>query len=160
MIVPKHRSRRLLAFSFVPIKGNRILLFAKYTLASGTNLPVQYLHLSIYEIRSDQRVGAALWSFEETAGSFRMSLKPMKSTENALGISFWMRDRDHWRLFDISTTDTDASGNNPLIESGRIDFNSKLGRDSVGLSEIFIQLCQTCSNAFSKSYYLLTGAFS
>ena len=71
-----------------------------------------------------------------------------------------MRDYDHWRLFDISTTDTDSSGNIPLMESGRIDFNLKLGWDSIGLSENFIQLCQICSNVFSKSYYPLTGTFS
>ena len=159
MIVPKHRSRRLGKISFVPIKGNRILLFAKYI--AGPTLPAEYIHLSIHEIRSDHRVGPALWSFDGMVGYLGISpLEPMKSTENALGINFWMRDGHHWRLFDISTTDTDASGDIPLIESGRIEFNLKLGWDSIGLFEIVIQLCQICSNVFSKSYYPLTGTFS
>ena len=83
MIVPKHRSRRLGEISFVPLKGNRILPFAKYV--TGGTVPVGYLHLSIHEIRSDQRVGPALWSFDETVGNLRIStssLEPMKSTEN------------------------------------------------------------------------------
>jgi hypothetical protein len=73
-------------------------------------------------------------------------LGPIKSTENALGITFAVRFIDHWKLFDISTTDTDASDNCPLIESGRIDFDLKLKskwvhRKYLGLSEIFMQLC-------------------
>jgi len=64
---------------------------------------------------------------------------------------------DHWKLFDISTTDTDALDDFPLIESGRIDFELKLNlslrarKNSPGLSEIFMQLCWTYSNVFSKS---------
>ena len=47
--------------SFVPVKGgNRILLFAKYFEKTTYKA---YLHLSIREIRSDNRVGRALWSF-------------------------------------------------------------------------------------------------
>ena len=43
-----------------PVKANRILLFAKYF----EKMTYQaYLHLSIHEIRSDHRVGHALWSF-------------------------------------------------------------------------------------------------
>ena len=142
IIVPKHPSRRLEEISFVPIKGNRILLFAKYL---GKTTPESYLHLSIHEIRSDHRVGPTLWSFNGSVdGDLNIFPSELtKSTENALGITAGMRLNDHWKLFDISTTETDASDKFPLIESGRIDFYLKLKSDdnSLGLSEIFIQLC-------------------
>ena len=58
---------------------------------------------------------------------------------------------DHWELFDISTTETDALNNFPLIESGRIDFDlefkSRLMHNrNVGLYKIFRQTCWTCSD--------------
>ena len=103
-----------------------------------------YLHLSIHKIRSDRRVGPALWSFNGgVASHFDIDdLVPMNYTENALGITFGVWFDDHWKLFDISTTD--ASDNFPLIESGRIDFDIKLYSErkrfsSLGLSEIFMQ---------------------
>ena len=102
-----------------------------------------YLHLSIHEIRSDRRVGPALWSFNGgLARHFDGILVPMSYTENALGITFGVRFDDHWKLIDISTTDT--PDNFPLIESGRIDCDIKLDsewdcRNSLGLSEIFMQ---------------------
>ena len=102
------------------------------------------LHLSIHEIRSDHRVGPALWSFNGgVASHFDIDdLVPINYTENALGITFGVRFDDHWKLFDISTTD--ASDNFPLIESGRIDFDMKLysERDpmsNLGLFEILMQ---------------------
>ena len=138
IIVPKHPSRELQKSSFIPIKGNRILLFAKYEeIFNGSD----YLHLSIHEIRSDHRVGPALWSFNgEVASHFGiLDLVPINYTENALGITFGERFDDHWKLFDISTTDT--PDNFPLIESGRIDFDIKRYSlwaliNSLGLSEI------------------------
>ena len=70
----------------------------------------------------------------------------MKSTENALGITFWARFDDHWKLFDLSTTETDTLDNFPLIESGRINFDLKFklkkwphDDKSFGLSKFFIQ---------------------
>ena len=103
-----------------------------------------YLHLSIHEIRSDHRVGPALWSFDGWVGSHLNidDLVPINYTKNALGITFGLRFDDHWELFDISSTD--ASDNFPLIESGRIDFDIKLyseweRRSSLGLSETFMQ---------------------
>ena len=102
-----------------------------------------YLHLSIHEIRSDHRVGPALWSFNGGVTSLYIgTLVPINYTENALGITFGLRFDDHWKLFDISTTD--ASDNFPLIESGRIDFDIKLYSEwermsSLGLSKIFMQ---------------------
>ena len=105
-----------------------------------------YLHLSIHEIRSDHRVGPALWSFNGGVTSHLYigfgNLVPINYTENALGITFGLRFDDHWKLFNISTTD--ASDNFPLIESGRIDFDIKLyssweRRNSLGLSEISMQ---------------------
>ena len=109
--------------SFVPIKGNRILLFAKYS--AGAWVAPEYLHLSIHEICSDHRVGPALWSFNGSIDGHLLNLELIKSTGNALGIAFWARFDDHWKLFDISTTETNTSNNFPLIESGRIDFDLK-----------------------------------
>ena len=103
-----------------------------------------YLHLSIHEIRSDHRVGPALWSFNGgVASHFDIDdLVPISYTENGMGITFGMQFDDHWKLFDISTTDT--TDNFPLIESGRIDFDKKLyskweRRSSRGLSDISMQ---------------------
>ncbi|EDR00612.1 uncharacterized protein LACBIDRAFT_295707 [Laccaria bicolor S238N-H82] len=117
--------------SFVPIKGNRILLLAKYwdwPDLDSKGIKSSYLHLSIHEIRSDLRVGSALWSYNGSVdGHFNIDdLELIKSTENALGITFWVRFDDHFKLFDISTIETDTSNNLPLIESGRIDFDLKL----------------------------------
>ena len=58
-----------------------------------------------------------------------------------------MRFEDHWKLFDLSTNETDASNNVPLIESGRIDFDVKFKskwlyyENSPGLSKFFTQSC-------------------
>jgi hypothetical protein len=142
-MVPEHPSRQLGKFSFIPIKGNRILLFAKYSKYGPYDT---YLHLSIHEIRSDDRVGPTLWSFDSGVyGHFDIdNFVPIKSSENALGITFGERFYNHWQLFDICTTGTDASDKFPLIESGRIDFGLKfksksLGDKSSGWSEIFMQ---------------------
>ena len=103
-----------------------------------------YLHLSIHGIRSDHRVGPALWSFNggDASHFYIDDLVPINYTENALGITFGLRFDDHWKLFDISTTDT--PDNFPLIESRRIDFDKKLyskweGKRSLGLSETLVQ---------------------
>ena len=110
--------------SFVPVKGNRILLFAKYF--EKTTYKAYLLHLSIHEIRSDNRVGRGLWSFNGSVdGHFdNDDSELIKSTENALGITFGVRFDDHFKLFNISTTN--ASDKFPLIESGKIDFDLKL----------------------------------
>jgi hypothetical protein len=144
IVVPKHPSRDLEKNLFVPIKGNQMLLFAEYFEKINSE---SYLHLSIHEIRSNNRVSPALWSFNGSVDDhFDIdNLKPLKSTENALGITFGARFDNHWKLFDISTTDTDALDKFPLIESGRIDFDLKLNsrweHDSFGLSNIFRQSC-------------------
>ena len=147
IIVPKHPSRDLEKISFVPIKGNRILLFAKYV---GRTFFESYLHLSIHEIHPDYRVGPALWSFNGGIDGHldNLDLELIKSTENALGITFGARFDDHWKLFDISTTETDASDKFPLIELGRIDFDLtfKLENLTPGLSKFFMQLCCTRSD--------------
>ena len=89
---------------------------------------------------SDNRVGLALWSFNgDVNGHFNIcDLELIKSTENALGITFGMQFDDHWKLFDIST-EIDTLDNFPLIESGRMDFDLKLKsksmhNNSLGLS--------------------------
>ena len=74
-------------------------------------------------------------------------LVPIKSTNNAFGTIFGAECHDHWKLFDISTTGTNASDNFPLIESGRIDHDLKpkerelVDNNDLGLSEIFMQPC-------------------
>ena len=148
IIVPKHPSRRLWALSLIPIKANRILLSALYLTGELSAALNYYLHLSIHEIRSDNRVGPALWSFNSSVdGHYNTDdLELIRSTENALGITIGVRFDDHWKLFDISTTETDTSDKFPLIESGRIDYDLKLkkswaGENSLGLFEIFMQLC-------------------
>ena len=117
---------------------------AKYFGKKSFRFP--YLHLSIHGIRSDHRVGPALWSFNGSVdGHFDTDdLEVIKSTENALGITFGVRFDNHWKLFDISTTDANASDKFPLIESGRIDFDLKLKskwENSPGLFGIVMQLC-------------------
>ena len=49
----------------------------------------------------------------------------IRSTENALGVTLGEWFHDHWKLFNIPTTETDASDNIRLIESGRLDFGLK-----------------------------------
>ena len=158
--MPKHPSQCFRRILFIPIKGNQILLFAEY---SG----IFRFYLSIHEIRSNNRVGPTLWSFSNGLDGHPdiYDLVPIKSTENALGIAFGAECHDHWKLFDISTTSSDASDNFPLIESGRIDHDPKpkewerVHNNDLGLSENFMQSCGTCSNVLCKSYGSLTGAF-
>ena len=140
-----------------------MLLFAEYFKTIFESYP----HLSIHEIRSDNRVGPVLWSFYGSIDEYFNILgwELIKSTENLLGITVGRRFKDHWKLFDISTDDTDSSDNFPLIESGRIDFDLKLHsgwvrKSSPGLSKFFHAAVLTCPNVFSQSYYPLTGAFS
>ena len=140
IIVPKRPSRDLEEVLVVPVKGNRILLFAKYV----GYLNGSYLHLSIHKIRSDRRVDPGLWSFYGS-GNYHLNifkLMPIKSTENELGITFGVRFIGYWKVFNIST---DASDNSPLIESGRINYGLKLKasewvgvENSLGLSQIFM----------------------
>ncbi|KIJ97188.1 hypothetical protein K443DRAFT_681743 [Laccaria amethystina LaAM-08-1] len=133
IIVPKHPSWRLEKISFVPIKGNRVLLFARYFGKATIRSYIPYLYLSIHEIHSNNRVGPALWSFDGSVyGHLNIyHLELIKSTENPSRITWGERFDDHWKLFDISTTETDASNKFPLIESGRMDFDLKLHRNSL-----------------------------
>ena len=147
MIVPKHPSRDLLKISLVAIKGNQILLFAKYITCRG-RISDHFLHLSIYETHSDSRVGPALWSFNSSVDCnhrYDFDLELKKSTENPLAITFWDQFDDHWELFDIPTTTApDISDNFPLI-ARRIDFDLKIKelkwvrKNSLGWSKIFMQ---------------------
>ena len=99
------------------------------------------------------RSGSTLWSFNGSVDDHFDSrdVELIKSTENAVGITFWARFNDHWKVFDISTTETDAFNNFPLIQSGRIDCDiNKLKYFpfdiNPGLSKIFMQSCGTCSD--------------
>ena len=121
--------------------------FGKYRNARHPKMDC-FLCLSIHEICSDNRVGPALWSFESSVDDdFNASdFEVIKSTQNPLTITFRMWFGNYWKLFEISTTtETNASDNLTLIESGRIDFDSKIkGREwehqnTLGLFEIFMQ---------------------
>ena len=112
------------------------------------SLRPSYLHLSIHEIRSNSRVGPALWSFNSSVDcDFNIvDFELIKSTENPLAITFWARFGYHWNLFDVSTTETGALDNFPLIESGKMDFDLKIKELKfldenryLGLSKIFMQ---------------------
>jgi len=115
-------------------KARWILLLAIYTLRTTYK---QYLHLSTYEIHPDNCVGPALWYFDgSVCGYFDLSqsLALVKSTENTLGITWVECSQDnhwYWKLFDISPTETGASNNFPLIESGRMDFELFRGTGSL-----------------------------
>jgi len=100
-----------------------------------------YLHLSIHEICSDNCIGPTLWSFNDDVDDHFQIFGVIKSTKNALGITIAVWLDEHWKLFDISTTETDALNNFPLIESGRVDFHLKLKLedDNLGLSQNFMQ---------------------
>ena len=106
-----------------------MLLFAEYL----KTMIKTYPHLSIHEIRSDNRVGPVVWSFYGSIDGYFNILgwELIKSTDNALGITVGMRFKDHWKLFDISSADTDSSDKIPLIESRRIDFDLKLNSEWV-----------------------------
>ena len=159
IIVLKHPLRDLREILFIPIKGNRILLFAKsFYRATAHRTHLHYLYLSIHEICPDSRVGSALWSFQDRVdGHFDYNdLELIKSTENALGIALAVWFDDHWKLFDISTTDTHTLNNLPLILSGRLDsdLNLNLHREPYGrsfsLSEIpcsCVELALMCSTS-------------
>ena len=114
-----------------------MLLFAKYTETGYESYRREpYLHLSIHEIRSDHRVGPALGSFNGTVDR-HFDIRewvPIKSTENAFGVTFGLQFIDHWKLFDISTTDTDAFNKFPSSDL-------KMRRNSLGLSKIFMPSC-------------------
>ena len=106
-----------------------------------------FLHLSIHEICSDSHVGPSLWSSNSSVrGDFDIvDFELIKSTKNPLAITFWALFGDQWKLFDISTTQTDTLDNFPPIDSGIINFDLKVKElkwvheNSVGLSEIFMK---------------------
>ncbi|EDR01123.1 uncharacterized protein LACBIDRAFT_312432 [Laccaria bicolor S238N-H82] len=105
-------------FEFIPINGNRMLLFARNSFSGITgDFKAQYcLHLSIHEICS-YRFGPALWTYHGDGHSSIPGLHWMKSNTNTLGITFGLSSRDHMELFDI-----DIEGDYPLIEVGRMNY--------------------------------------
>jgi len=108
-------------FGLIPINRNRILLIGKSS--SLRHETCDYLHLSIHEIHS-YRVGPALWTYHNYGHSNIFQLQPMKSTTNALGITFGIDFKDHMELFDVST---DAKENSyPLVEAGKLNYSRHL----------------------------------
>lgn len=107
-------------FEFIPINGNRMLLFARSSFRTKDEVVAQYcLHLSIHEICSS-RFGPALWTYHGDGHSSIPMLHWMKSTTNTLGIAFGLRCKGHTELFDI-----DLEGNYPLIEVGRMNYDQR-----------------------------------
>ena len=108
----------------IPINGNRILVIGQSLEESYyTDEIWHYLHLSIHEIHS-YRVGPALWTYHHYGRSNIFELRPMKSTTNALGITFGVHSKSHMELFDISTDGKKDSY--PLVEPGQLNYGRQL----------------------------------
>jgi len=112
-------------FTLIPINHNRILLIGKtHEESYYTDETWHYLHLSIHEIHSSYRVGPALWTYDDYGHSNIFQLQPMKSTTNALGITFGIDSEDRMELFDVSTDAKEDSY--PLVEAGKLNYSRHL----------------------------------
>ena len=111
------------SFRLIPINHNRILLIGKtFEESYYDDTTWHYLHLSIHEIHS-YRVGPALWTYHNHGRSNIFQLQPMKSTTNALGITFGVHRTSRMELFDVST---DGKDSYPLVEAGQLNYSRKL----------------------------------
>ena len=111
-------------FMVIPINRNRILIFGQSREDSYyTDETWHYLHLSIHEMHS-YRVGPALWTYHHYGRSDIFQLQPMKSTTNALGITFGVDSRSRMELFDISSDAKERSY--PLVEAGQLNYGRQL----------------------------------
>ena len=89
-----------------------------------------FLHLSVHEIHS-YRVGPALWTYHKYGHSNIFKLQPMKSTTNALGITFGVDSTSCMELFDVSIDTKEDSY--PLVKAGKLSYSRKL--DDTGPSK-------------------------
>ena len=113
------------SFRLIPINRNQILLVGiSYEKGSYVVKTWHYLHLSIHEIHS-YRVGPALWTYHNYGYSNIFELQPMKSTTNALGITFGVDSKSYMKLFNIST-DTKEDCHYPLVEAGQMNYSRQL----------------------------------
>jgi hypothetical protein len=124
MIAALRQVSMSISFTLIPINHNQILLIGKCHEESYYDDDYwDYLHLSIHEIHS-YRVGPALWTYDHYGHSNIFQLQPMKSTTNALGITFGVHSESRMELFDISTEA--KKGCYPLIEAGQLNYSRKL----------------------------------
>jgi hypothetical protein len=108
-------------FSLIPINRNQILLIGKTDEKSyDSDETWHFLHLSIHEIHS-YRVGPALWTYHSYGYPNIFELQAMKSTTNALGITFGVDSKSHMELFDVSTDAKEDSY--PLVEAGQLNYS-------------------------------------
>ncbi|KIJ95325.1 hypothetical protein K443DRAFT_683104 [Laccaria amethystina LaAM-08-1] len=118
------------SFSLIPINRNQILLIGTCHEESYDNDDTwDYLHVSVHEIHS-YCVGPALWTYHNYGRSNIFQLQPMKSTTNALGITFGVDFKSHMKLFAVST---DTKDRYPLVEAGQLNYSRQLN-DAVVLS--------------------------
>ena len=112
------------SFTLIPINRNRILLIGKsFEQSYHDDETWHYLHLSIHEIRS-YHVGPALWTYHDYGHSNIFELQAMKSTTNALGITFAVDSKTRMELFDVSS---DAKKDRyPLVEAGQLNYSRQL----------------------------------
>ena len=112
------------SFRLIPINRNQILLIGKsFEKSYYTDETEHYLHLSIHEIHS-YHVGPALWTYHDYGHSNIFQLQAMKSTTNALGITFGVDSKTRMELFDVSS---DAKKDRyPLVEAGQLNYSRQL----------------------------------
>ena len=119
-----------ISFRLIPINRNRILLIGKtFEESYYDDTTWHFLHLSIHEIHS-YRVGPALWTYHHYGHSNIFQLQPIKSTTNALGITFGVHSKSRMELFDVSTDGKKDSY--PLVEAGQLNYGRQL--NGAGLS--------------------------
>ena len=110
----------------IPINRNRILLIGQCLEESyHDDTTWHFLHLSIHEIHS-YRIGPALWTYHGYGHSNIFKLRPMKSTTNALGITFGVHSKSRMELFDVSTNAKEDTYGYPLVEAGQLNYSQQL----------------------------------
>ena len=124
MIAMLENTSMLKSFTLIPINHNRILLIGKsFEKSYYDDTTRHYLHLSIHEIHS-YRIGPALWTYHKYGHPNIFQLQSMKSTTNALGITFRVDSETHMELFDISTDAQEDSY--PLVNVGQLNYSQQL----------------------------------
>jgi hypothetical protein len=112
-----------ISFTLIPIHRNRILLIGQcHEESYYDDQTWDYLHLSIHEIHS-YHVGPALWTYHSYGYLNIFQLRPMKTTTNALGITFGVHSQSCMELFDIST---DAKDSYPLVKAGQLNYGREI----------------------------------
>ena len=113
-------------FMVIPINRSRILLIGQCLEESyHDDTTWHFLHLSIHEIRVHSfRIGPALWTYHDYGHSNIFQLQPMKSTTNALGITFGVYSKSRMEQIDVST---DAKEDDyPLVDAGQLNYSRQL----------------------------------